>query len=121
MSHRKLEFRGERRDDTTWIYKVSGDLYGTRGGYGLQQEIREKIAGGAKGIVLDLADVENIDSSGIGILVSMMWSASRAGGKFVLVAISGRVRDILGIVLLLDHIDHAETVEEALEKIGSGA
>ena len=121
MSRKKLEVRSEVHDDRTWIYILSGSLYGNSEGYALQEEIRQKIAGGATGVIIDLAGVEKMDSAGIGIIVSIMWSASRAGGKLILTALSPKVRDLLSIAMLLDHIDNAGSVAEALAKLDSGS
>ena len=46
-----------------------------------------------------------------------MWSASKAGGRLLLAALSPKVRDVLSIAMLLDHIDHADSTEEALVKL----
>jgi anti-sigma B factor antagonist len=120
MSH-KLEYGSESHGDMTWVYTLTGDLYGNAGGYALQDEIRAKIASGAHCIVIDLSGVEKMDSAGIGVLIAIMWSASRAGGRLILAALSPKVRDLLSIAMLLDHMDHAETVEEALAKMKAGA
>jgi anti-sigma B factor antagonist len=117
MSGKKLDVQCVARDDLTWIYTLVGDLYSNTEGYGFQEEVRGKIAGGAKGIIIDLAGVKRIDSSGIGILVAVMWSASNAGGRLVLAALSPKVHDVLSIAMLLDHIDHADSKEEALAKL----
>ena len=117
MSGNKLDVQSVARDDQTWIYTLVGDLYSNTEGYGFQEEVRSKIAGGAKGIIIDLAGVKRIDSSGIGILVAVMWSASNAGGRMVLAALSPKVHDVLSIAMLLDHIDHADSKEEALAKL----
>ena len=65
-----------------------------------------KVGVGTKKIVLDLGGVERIDSCGIGILASLMWSASQAGGGMVLASVPKQVEKLLGIVILLDHHDH---------------
>ena len=115
----KLEFTATRHDGQTWIYTVSGDLHGTSGGYSFQDDVRERVAAGARKVVIDLSSVNKIDSSGVGILVTMMWSASNAGGGLVLAALPKRVENVLSIAMLLDHIGHAGTVEAALEKLAA--
>ena len=117
MTNRQLEVRGAARGEHTWIFTLSGNLHGGFEGYGLQEEVRKKIASGVQGIVVDLAAVEGIDSSGIGILVGSMVSASRSGTKFILASISPRVEKILSIVKLLDHIDHEDSVDKALARL----
>lgn len=99
------------------VYAVRGNLYGSSQAYGFQDDVRQKIAGGTKKIVIDLADAEKIDSCGIGILASVMWSASEAGGGMVLVKVPEQVEKLLSMVMLIDRIDHAESCEEAIAKL----
>ena len=47
----------------------------------------------------------------------MMWSASQAGGRLIVAALPERIKEVLNIAMLLDHIDHAATVQEALAKL----
>jgi anti-anti-sigma factor len=82
--------------------------------YEFQDEVRRKVAGGSRKIVIDLAGVERIDSCGIGILASRMWSASQVNGGMVLAAVPRQVEKLLQIVMLLDHIDHAVSREAAI-------
>ena len=116
---KKLEFTAIQRDDHTWIYAASGQLYGLNDGYKFQDDVRERVAAGARKVVVDLSAVDRIDSSGIGILVTIMWSASNAGGGLILAALPERIEHLLSMAMLLDHIDHAETVEEAVAKLNA--
>jgi anti-anti-sigma factor len=115
---RKLEFEAEKRDDLIWIYTLSGDLFGSAEGYAFQDEVRERVAAGARKVLVDLSAVHRIDSSGVGILVTIMWSTSQAGGGLVMAALPKRVEQVLSIAMLLERIDHAETVEAGLAKLG---
>lgn len=119
MWKKKLEFRGETRDDRTCVYTLSGNLFGSVEGYAFQDEVREKIASGAAGnVVVDLRAVDRIDSSGVGILVATMWSASQAGVELILASLNPRIEKVLSIAMLLDHVNHAGSVSEALELLG---
>jgi anti-anti-sigma factor len=117
MWKNKLEVRAEARDDQTRVYTLSGSLFGSSEGYGFQEEVRQQIAAGVKKIVVDLSAVEKIDSSGIGILVATMWSASQGGAGLALAALSAKVEKVLSIAMLLDHIVHADTVDDAIAKL----
>jgi anti-anti-sigma factor len=117
MWKHKLEVASESRDDRTWVYTLSGSLFGSTEGYAFQEEVRQKIASGVTRIVIDLAAVEKIDSSGIGILVALMWSASSGGAGLVLASLSKTVEKVLAIAMLLDHIDHADTIPDALDRL----
>jgi len=113
----KLEVRSEMRGDQVRVYTLSGSLFGSSDGYAFQHDIRQLASSGLRGIVIDFAEVRRIDSCGVGIVVSMMWSVSQAGGRLILAALPERIREVLSIAMLLDHIDHADTVQEALAKL----
>ena len=113
----KLEARSESRGDRIRVYTLSGNLCGSSDGYAFQEEVRQAASSGIRGIVIDFAEVQRIDSCGIGMVVCMMSSASRAGGRLVLAALPDRIREVFMIARLLDHIDHADTVREALAKL----
>jgi len=51
----------------------------------LRQTIEEALGGGAPRIVIDLAEVPMIDSSGIGLLVKFLANAKQNGGSIKLV------------------------------------
>jgi anti-sigma B factor antagonist len=116
MRH-ELRYESALSDGRTWVYRLQGDLYGTAGGYAFQEDVSKKIASGPKRVIVDLSAVERIDSSGVGILVAIMWSASRAGGGLVVAGLTPRVEKVLGLALLLDHIARAPSVEEAMVKL----
>jgi anti-sigma B factor antagonist len=117
MVKHKLAFTAESPDPSTRIYRLSGHLYGTTEGYAFQDQVRQTIADGPKKIVLDLGAVERIDSSGIGILAALMFSAYKAGGAFVLASLPPRIRDLLDMVMLLERMEHADSVEAALARL----
>ncbi len=64
-------------------------------------------------IVLNLADVNYIDSSGLGTLVGLYSSARNAGGEIKLAALTGRVKDVLQITKLGSIFEFYNTAEEA--------
>ena len=113
----KLEVQTEARGERVRIYTLSGNLFGTSEGYAFQEEVRQAKSDGVNGIVIDFAGVRRIDSSGVGIVVSLMWSVSQSGGRLIVAALPDRIKEVLKIAMLLDHIDHAETLQEAIAKL----
>jgi anti-anti-sigma factor len=67
--------------------------------------------------VLDLAGVTRLDSAGIGVLGAIATAARQAGAKLVLAALTERVQKTLGIVMFLDVVEQAATVEEAIARV----
>jgi anti-anti-sigma factor len=109
-----LSYTSEDRDERTCIYRLAGNLFGSSEGYAFQEDVRKKMAGGARRVVLDLARVDRIDSSGVGILVAVMWSASNSGGALVLACVPDVVERVLGITMLLPHVSRVDSVEDAV-------
>jgi anti-anti-sigma factor len=117
MTRRKFEFSSETpagADGGLVVFTLAGSLSGAEPAYGFQDEVRRKVAGGCRKIVIDLAGVDRIDSCGIGILASLMWSASQAEAGMVFAAIPLQIEKLLQIVMLLDHVDHAPSREAAI-------
>jgi len=58
-------------------------------------------------IILDLGELEKMDSMGLGTIVSLYVSAKAAGCELELVHLSKRVRELLGITNLLSVFEQA--------------
>ncbi len=67
----------------------------------LYSKVRPMIPG-TKRIVLDLCDVQFMDSMGLGTLVALYTSAQASGCQLQLLKIGQRVRELLGLTHLLD-------------------
>ena len=87
------------------IIDFSGKITLGEGSATLRKTIREMAEGGQKKIVLNLADVDYIDSSGIGELVSGFTTVRSAGGELKLLHLTKRVHDILQITRLFTVFD----------------
>ena len=68
-----------------------------------------------KCLVLNLAKVSYIDSSGVGELVGLFASAKRGSARMVLAGLTGRVKDVLQITKLATVFETYPTAEEAAE------
>jgi len=76
--------------------------------------IRELVAAGNKKILLNLAGVRYIDSSGIGELIANYTTVGRTGGQLKLLSLTDKVQDLLVITKLLTVFDVYEAEAEAL-------
>src|ERR1035438_8238914 len=74
-----------------------------------------------KGIVLNLGNVDYIDSGGLGILVALRTSAQNAGGTIKLTSLTKRVSDLLQITKLLTVFDVYNSEAEAVESFRKAA
>ena len=101
-----MALQGTRRQlgDVT-IVDFSGKITLGEGSAMLRNTVRELINSGNKKILLSLYDVDYIDSSGIGELVSAYTTVKNASGELKLLHLTKRVHDILQITRLFTVFD----------------
>ena len=87
------------------IVDLSGKITLGEGGITLREEVRKLLGEGQKKIVLNLAEVNYIDSSGLGELVSAYTAVMNAGGELKLLNLTSKVRDLLVITKLVTVFD----------------
>ena len=87
------------------IVDLSGKITLGEGGLTLRDEVRKLLAAGQKKIVLNLGEVNYIDSSGLGELVSAYTAVKNAGGELKLLNLTSKVRDLLVITKLVTVFD----------------
>jgi anti-sigma B factor antagonist len=81
----------------------------------LREEVKKAIQEGQKRILLNLGDVNYIDSGGLGTLVSLDATARNAGATIKLASLTKRVGDLLQVTKLLTVFDVHNSEYEALE------
>ncbi|MGC2447735.1 MAG: STAS domain-containing protein [Candidatus Sulfotelmatobacter sp.] len=81
----------------------------------LRDEVKKSIADGAKKIVLNLGEVNYIDSGGLGTLVALHTTAHNAGGTIKLANLTKRVGDLLQVTKLLTVFEVYDSEYAALE------
>ena len=94
-----------RESNGVTLIDVSGRITLGEGSALLRQMIRELLSKGQKRIVLNLADVNYIDSSGIGELVSGYTTVKNQGGELKLLHLTKKVHDLLQITKLFTVFD----------------
>jgi len=71
----------------------------------LRDAVRDLIAKGKKKIILNLAHVDYIDSSGVGELVSSLTTVRNAGGELKLLNLTQKVHDVVQVTKLYTIFD----------------
>jgi len=99
--------------DTT-VVDISGRITLGEGSALLRTLVRQLLDQGHKFIVLNLADVSYIDSSGIGELVSSFTAAKKEGGELKLLNLTKKVHDLLLITKLFTVFDVHDDEEKAI-------
>lgn len=96
------------------VLDLSGKITLGEGSIGLRDAVRDTLATGSKKILLNVADVNYIDSAGLGELVAAYTSVKNAGGELKLMNLSKKVKDLLVITKLLTVFDVKENEKDAI-------
>lgn len=87
------------------LIDISGRITLGEGSAKLREMLRELLSNGNKRIILNLGDVNYIDSSGIGEMVSGFTSIKNQGGELKLLHLTKKVHDLLQITKLYTVFD----------------
>jgi anti-sigma B factor antagonist len=80
----------------------------------LSNRLREFIAKGVRKLLLNLADLAKVDSSGVAVIVETYVSLRNRGGELKLLCPCGRVLEVLRVLHLLETIPSFEDEVQAL-------
>ena len=103
----------ERQVGDVTVLDMDGKITIGEGSVALRTAIRRLLEEGKKKILLNLAKVGYIDSSGIGELVSSYTAINKEGGELKLLNLTQKLQDLLTITKLLTVFDVYESEEEA--------
>ena len=94
-----------REVDGVTILDLSGRITLGEGSVQVRDAIRDLIGKGTKNILLNLGDVNYIDSSGLGELVSAFTTAKNQGTEVKLLNLTKKVHDLLQLTKLYTVFD----------------
>src|SRR4026209_2459455 len=104
----------ERQAGDITVLDMDGRITIGEGSVALRSAIRRLLEEGKKKILLNLAGVGYIDSSGIVELVSSFTAINKDGGQLKLLSLTQKLQDLLTITKLLTVFDVYESESEAL-------
>ena len=110
----ELDLKERQAGDVT-ILDLSGEVRIGDSSVALRDSIRSLADQGKKKLLLNLAGVKYIDSSGIGELIANYTTVKRGGGQLKLLNLTDRVQNLLVITKLLTVFDAYDNEAEALK------
>ena len=113
LTKNKLQISIRESGDVT-ILDLRGSATIGDGRYLLSVHLRKLVAKGVRKLLLNLADLMQLDSSGISPAIGTHVSLSRQGGSLKLVCPRGRVQDVLRVMRVADFIPIFEDETQAL-------
>ena len=105
-----LTIRTHKNDDVV-VLEMSGQLTSGEPVLLLRESIRAQMAEGARHFELDIREVSHIDSSGLGVLVTLYTSIRGKGGTVKLTGMTARSKDLLQMTKLLTVFEEGSAVK----------
>jgi anti-sigma B factor antagonist len=87
------------------VLDLSGKITMGDGSVTIRDAVKDELSKGHNKILLNLADVNYIDSSGLGELVSAYTTVKNSGGEVKLLSLTKKVQDLLQITKLYTVFD----------------
>ena len=110
----ELDVKERQAGDVT-ILDMSGEVRIGEGAVALRDSIRTLADQGKQKVLLNLAGVKYMDSSGVGELIANYTTIKRQGGQLKLLNLTDRIQNLLVITKLLTVFDSYENEAEALK------
>jgi anti-sigma B factor antagonist len=96
------------------IIDLRGKLAAPEGDELLRDKVRSLVQQDVKKIIINLADVPYVDSSGLGGMVGTLTTVTKQGGKLKLLNVTKRINDLLVITKLIQVFEVYDNEKEAL-------
>jgi anti-sigma B factor antagonist len=108
-------YLNQRRIGEVTVLDLKGRVRIVGSTIALHRSVRCLVDEGKTQILLDLEGVTDIDSGGLGELISSLRTVTNRGGTFKLVHVTEKLRELMSITKLLTVFDISEDESEALE------
>ena len=108
-----MKFTIEQNDPT--VIAISGDVLGGADAMEFARAVAEQVQAGARQVVVDLAEVHLMNSSGLGMLVAASTSLRSGGGRLLVVGANEHIRSLLKMTRLDTVFASYQTRDEAVE------
>ena len=96
------------------VIELKGNVMGGEDTKDFNDLLHKLIDEGKKNIIVDLADVKFMNSSGLGMLIGGLTTVKRDEGHLKLARVTDKIESLLIITKLITIFESYETVEEAV-------
>ena len=112
----QFELSDESLDDATHLIAVRGEVHVSTAPE-FSERLNEAMATGKAGVVIDMTDVEFIDSTGMIVLRNALRRVTRQQGRLALVVSNPTVLRLFEITRLDSTFDIAPSRDEAIQRV----
>jgi anti-sigma B factor antagonist len=96
-----VQFVTRQHEPDVTVMEFAGQLTLGNSLVEVEYAIKDRIRGGSRKVILDLANLSFVDSAGVGMLVVCSSAMEQAGGRLAVAGATGKVKQVLEIT----HID----------------
>ncbi len=101
------------------VLHLQGKIMGGPDATSLHEKLHELIETGTRSVVIDLKDVDWMNSSGLGILIGGLSAIRKSGGDLRLASVTEKIEEVLRITKLDRVFDVYGSTDEAVSSYGS--
>ncbi len=104
-----------REQDGVVVLEPKGKIMGGPDATALKESIRDYVNANKKKVVIDLAEVDWMNSTGLGIMISCLKTVKEAGGDLKLANVTDKIKSLLTITKLVTVFDSFDSTDEAIK------
>jgi anti-sigma B factor antagonist len=97
------------------VIELKGNVMGGPEASELNELLHKLLDSNKKNIIIDLADVKFMNSSGLGMLISAFTTMKNGGGNLKLANATEKIQSLLLITKLITIFENFDTVDEAVK------
>ena len=105
----------DRELDGIIVLEPKGKIMGGPDATMLHDKLHDFIDQGKKRVVIDLAKVDWMNSTGLGILISGLTTMKNNGGELKLAAVTEKIQSLLTITKLITVFENYDSIDAAVE------
>jgi len=107
----------DREQNGVVILEPKGKIMGGPDASLLHDKLHEVLEAGKRKVVIDLSQVEWMNSTGLGILISTYTTLRNNDGELKLANVTDKIRSLLTITKLVTVFDTHDSVDEAVKAL----
>lgn len=104
----------EKKENDVTVLNLDGSLMGGPEAVSLNEKINRLLDEKSLKVVLNLEQVERVNSSGLGILIKVLTTFKRNGGELKLAHVNPKIENLLVMTKLNTIFESYETEESAI-------
>jgi anti-sigma B factor antagonist len=108
-----MKFAAKEQKGVT-IIELSGNVMGGPDATALNEQVHKLLDAGVRKVVIDLHDVQFVNSSGLGMLIGSLTTMRNAGGNLKLACVSKKVQTLIEVTKLHSVFELHSSVSTAI-------